>query len=113
MISVLLFSLFTVLSNSGIQTPDGWLALVTAALEQIPPVTLIPRFVLSLRELYAQETRASNTDAAFGFGSEFGHGALRSPIQFADIRRGGSDEQGEETQMEGWVQNVRHVKGRV
>ena len=98
--SVLLFALFTLLSNTGIQTADGWLILATAALVQIPPVTLIPRFILSMRELYAYEVQVGDTDTAFGFRSGLGHGTVRSAIQFADVRQDGNEEHGDEIQME-------------
>ena len=104
--SVLLFALFTLLSDAGIQTADGWLTLVAGGLEQTPPVTLIPRFILSLRELYAHEVQVGNIDTAFGFGSEFVHGTVRSTVRFVDVR------QGEEIQMEERIQDARLIESR-
>jgi len=110
-IVVLLFSVFTLLSSSDIQTASGWLVLVAAGLEQIPPVTLIPRFILSLRELDTRDVGASN-GTTLGFGSEFGHGAARNTLRFAGIGQDEDEDEGDEIQMEEWVQDVRHVESR-
>ena len=109
---VLLFGLFSLLVCTGIQTADGWLTLVAAGLIQIPPVTLIPRFILSLRELYAHEIRVGNTDTAFGFGSGFGHGTVRSAIRFADVGEDENEDEGDEIEMEERIQEVGRVESR-
>lgn len=59
------------------------LSVLCTVLQSIPPVTLVPRFVLGLRELCAHDLqygRGNNIDTAFGFGSERSVGT----IMFAD-----------------------------
>ena len=68
----------------------------------IPAFTLVPRFILSLRELYARDVqgrRGSNIDTAFGLASVSTHGALTT-IMFADGRQNGELEQSEEISLE-------------
>ena len=97
--SILAFSLFTVLTN----TLSEWAFILGGILQSIPPITLVPRFILNLRELYAcdlQGRRGSNIDTAFGFGSGFEQGAIRSAIIFAEPRQNESEEGGDEMKME-------------
>ena len=79
---------------------DGWWLLLGIA-ENTPPFTLVSRFILSLRKLYARNLRGrrgSNIDTAFGFTS--GYGAAASGIMFADSGQSDGLEHGEEIQME-------------
>ena len=72
-------------------------------MEMIPPYTLVPRFTLSLRKLYARDLRGrrgSNIDTAFGLTSASDHGAAVSPIMFVDDGQNEGLGQGEEIQME-------------
>ena len=74
-------------------------------MEYIPPYTLVPRFILSLRKLYARDLRGrpgSEIDTAFGFTSVSGHGAGASAIMFAEGGQNVGSEQDEEIQMEEW-----------
>ena len=55
---------------------NGWGILLLLG-EWIPISTLVPRFILNLRELYAydlQGRRGSNIDTAFGLTSASSHG---------------------------------------
>ena len=82
---------------------DGWWAIVLGGLRVIPTITLVPRFVLSFRELYARDLRSrrgSEMDTAFGLSSRFGHSAVGSAAVFADVGGNGGIEQGEEIEME-------------
>ena len=65
----------------------------------IPQFTLVPRFVLSLRALYAQDVqgrRGSDIDTAFGLGLSSDHGAAGSAIVFAAGGQNEEEEQGED-----------------
>ena len=82
---------------------DGGPLLLLGVMEAIPPYTLVPRFILSLRKLYVRDLRGrrgSEIDTAFGLTSAFGHGAAASTIMFADGGQNEGEEQGEEIQME-------------
>ena len=49
--------------------------------------TLVPRFILSLRELYARDlqgARPNDIDTAFGFTSASAHESALNTIQFAN-----------------------------
>ena len=90
------------LSNTVNPPTNGWLVLFWV-MSSIPVVTLVPRFILSLRKLYARDLggrHGSEIDVAFGFTSTFGHGADASVIMFADGGQNDGLEQGEEIQME-------------
>lgn len=55
-------------------------------LQYLPMYILTPRFILSIRELYArdiQERRGEGIDTGFGLSS--GCGAVRTAIVFADV----------------------------
>lgn len=89
------------LGDTGNIPVDGWREIPLGIVESIPPYTLVPRFILGLRKLYASDLRGKHggdIDTAFGFTSA--HGTVGSAIMFAD---GGQDErleQDEEIQME-------------
>ena len=86
MSSVVGFGLNCILVNAGLVPVDTWHAVLTTAVTQTLPFILFPRFVLNLRELYAQDLhgrRPRDIDTAFGLGSLSGHG-LSSTIVFAD-----------------------------
>ena len=82
---------------------EGWGAIPLALAQLIPPYTLVPRFILSLRKLYARDLRGrrgSDIDTAFGFTSVFSHGVDVNAIVFADGGQNKGLEQGEEIEME-------------
>ena len=94
--SILTFAIIAVLMFTGNVSVDGWQAILLGMMELISPCVLVPRFILSLRELYAcdlQGRRGSDINTAFGFTSGSGHGAVASTIM--------GEDQGEEIQMEG------------
>ena len=72
-------------------------------MESIPPYTLVPRFILSLRRLYARDLgggHGSDIDTAFGVTSTSGLDAAASAIMFADSEQNEGLEQGEGIQLE-------------
>ena len=108
--SVLVFSIISLLTNTTTAAPNAWFLFLSS----IPPFTLVPRFVLNLREIYARDVhvgRGSNMDTAFGFGTGFEQGAIRSAIVFAEPRRIRGEAEGEEMEME--VLEVDHTSGLV
>ena len=116
--SVFLFALLVVLYyDMGNDSADGWAFILTGVLQQIPPVTLVPRFILDLRELYARDSqggRESNIDTAFGFGSKFEHGTeVGSMIVFAGFGENGGNEWDDEIQLEEGIQEVYYTSSSV
>lgn len=102
-ISVLTAALLNELYSIQTIPSDGWWLLLGIA-ESIPPFTLLPRFILNLRELYVCDARGrlgyrGNIDSAFGFTSVSGDGAAASAIVFVDGQNEGL-EQGEEVELE-------------
>ena len=82
---------------------DGWWILLSGMAQCIPAFTLVPRFILSLRELYAHDVqgrRGSDIDTAFGFTTTYSHGATVTAVIFAGGGRNEGLEQGEEIAME-------------
>lgn len=56
-------------------------------IQYIPPFILVPRFILSLRKLYARDLQGrhgNDLDTAFGLTSAAGHSVTTSTIMFAD-----------------------------
>lgn len=85
---ILFFALINVLINSGDVPTDGWRLILLSAVEYIPTITLVPRFILGMRELYARDLqcrRGSEIDTAFGFISTSIHEAPVSTIMFAGV----------------------------
>ena len=101
--SILASALIDVLLLTGQIPTEGWRGLLIGMAQTIPCYTLVPRFILNLRKLYARDLRGrrgSEIDTAFGFTSAFGHGAAASTIVFADGRQNEGEEQSDEIQME-------------
>ena len=99
--SILTFALVNVLVNAGDVPMIGWRAILAGVMNYIPAYTLSPRFILSLRRLYARDVRGglgSDIDTAFGLTSLPGAGA--SAIVFANGGQNEGLEQGEGIQME-------------
>ena len=88
---------------AGISWNDrGWVVL-SGMIEYVPAFTLVPRLILSLRELYARDLqgrRGSEIDTAFGLALAPARDALASTIVFADGGESEDEEQGEVVQME-------------
>ena len=100
--SMLMYSIVNVIFYAASLSIDGWWILLMLA-QAIPIFTLVPRFILNLRELYARDLqgrRGSDIDTAFGLSSTPGHGPVASAIMFAEGGQNEGEEQGEEIQME-------------
>ena len=100
--SMLLYAAVTVMFDATRLSISGWWILLGVA-EYIPIFTLVPRFILNLRELYARDLqgrRGSDIDTAFGLTSASSHGPVASAIMFAEGAQNEGEEQGEEIQME-------------
>ena len=81
---------------------DGW-ELVLMVAQTIPIFTLVPRFILNLRELYARDLkgrRGCDIDSAFGLMSASSNGTVASAIVFADAGQNEREGQDEEIQVE-------------
>lgn len=100
---MLSYALVNMLVSARIIPTEGWWQILIAVSAYIPPFTLAPRFILSLRELHSgglQGRRGSNIDTAFGLTSAFGHDATALAVISADA---GQDEglgRDEEIRME-------------
>ena len=75
---ILTFALIDVLASTGNAPADGWPVILLGTMESVPPVTLVPRFVLGLRKLDARNVRGSEIDTAFGLTLASGRGAVAS-----------------------------------
>ena len=101
--SMLAYGLIDVLGSTGIIQAEGYAEIAMGIMELIPPFILVPRFVLTLRKVYARDLqgrRGSEIDTAFGLGSAVGRGAVASAIMFADAGENEGEVQGEEIQLE-------------
>ena len=84
--STLSYSLINILFYTANVPIDGWLVILVGMMKYVPAVTLVPWFILTLRELYAcevQNSYESDIDTAFGFGLVLGHSAAASVLMFA------------------------------
>lgn len=85
---MLIFTLFSFLGVIGDNAPgDTWATIPLGMIEYVPAFTLVPRFLLNLRELYARDLRGrcgGDIDTAFGLSSSFGRNAIASAIMFAE-----------------------------
>ena len=97
--SILTYSLINVLEfAANVPSDQGWIVLVTA-IQFVPAFTVAPRLVLSLRELYARDSRGrrgGDIDTAFGMTSVSGQSAAVTTMMFA----GAGQNEVEEIQME-------------
>ena len=103
MTSILTYALIDVLFFTRNLSANRWSGALLAMMAYIPPYTLVPRFILSLRKLYARDLRGrrgTDIDTAFGLTSAPNHGAVTSAIMFADAGHNEGLEQSEEIQME-------------
>lgn len=94
-------SLLAILFNTGDIPLGGWWILLGVP-QVIPPIVLVPRFILNLRALYAHDLQGRDgrdIDSAFGLSSGFIHDATASAIVFADSGENEGTEQGEEIQL--------------
>lgn len=108
--SILVMSLVGILYDVAGIPPGGWWILLDMT-QYIPPFTLVPRFILGLRAVYARDLqgrRGSDIDSAFGLSSGSVHGATATAIVFADGGQNEGEEQDEEIQM---VERTRNDLG--
>ena len=87
--SILTFALINVLIFTGNVSMDGWRVIPLATIQYVPAFTLVPRFILSLRKLYARDLRGrrgNEIDTAFSLTSASNHGAAAaSAIMFVFV----------------------------
>lgn len=103
--SILTYTLLNTLVVAAHIPMSGWWLLLIIV-QFIPTFTLVPRFILSLRQLYAHDLnggRGSEIDTAFGLApvSECREDAAANTIQFADAEQNDWLEQDEDILMEG------------
>ena len=94
-------NIVNVLAASGGSPTGGWL-LILSVLEFVPLITLTPRFILSIREMYVRDVRGrrgSGIDTGFGLSSS-GRDAGGTAIVFADVEQNERSEGIEEIPME-------------
>lgn len=99
--SILPYTLLDLLANAGNIPKGRWAVIIPFMVEYVPAITLVPRFILTVRELHArdlQRRRGSEIDTGFGLSSASGHGVVT--IIFADGGEYEVSEQGEEMPME-------------
>ena len=105
--SALPYALVIILTDvAGIPT-DGWRAIVLGPMSAIAMVTLVPRFIWTLRRLYERDLQerhcGSNNDMALGLSSASGRHAPISAIVFAGVGQNEGIEEYEEIRMQGAV----------
>lgn len=101
--SILAYALIDIMYYIATVPTNGWWIVLTVLPQSIPAVTLVPRFVLSLRELYARDVQGSherNIDTAFGAVSALHNSSALTEIVFADAGQNERPEENEEIQME-------------
>ena len=87
--SILLFILIELLNVYGYVPTDGWHFDLMLMLQYVPMFTLTPRFILSIRELYAldvQGRRGGGVDTGFGL-SLSGREADETRRVFANVEQ--------------------------
>ena len=102
--SILLFNIVAILPASETISTQGWGTLVLAVLEYVPVFILTPRFIISIRHLYASgatEDGLRDIDTGFGLSTLAARrGAGRSAIVFAED--GEELERGDEIGMDAY-----------
>lgn len=104
--SIFLFALIDILNLWQKLPTAGWWVLLTAV-QHVPVFALTPRFILSVRALYANQLRGRyrtrDIDTEFGFTSGNGLGVRETTVVFAGVGMTQSEEdeldQGEEIQL--------------
>lgn len=96
--SIVSSALFNLLVGTGNVPTDEWWRILIGIIQCTPPVTLVPRFILSLRQLYEhdiQGRRRSNIDTGSSVLSAFdciGVQGSAGAIKFMDAGRNESEE---------------------
>lgn len=68
---------------------EGWGMILATILANVPLYTLMPRFIMNVRELYARNIQGdcvSGIDTGFGLSSLYGSGAGEVGMVFADAQ---------------------------
>lgn len=86
--SIQVFNLVLVLSTLGKLPTEGAGWIIATILQYVPLFTFTPRFVISMRELYAQDTqgRVSGVDNAFGLSALSGRDTFGTMV-FAEVEQ--------------------------
>ncbi|KAF8553933.1 hypothetical protein OG21DRAFT_1603838 [Imleria badia] len=99
--AVFLYALVDTLAASGKLPTGGWQLVLLGILEWVPMYTLTPRFIVSVRELYARDVRGRRGEGIdTGFGLSSGRGAGGTAIVFADVEQNEGSEDVEEVPRE-------------
>ncbi|KAF8548545.1 hypothetical protein OG21DRAFT_1516179 [Imleria badia] len=101
-IAVFLFAFIEVLNTSGNISTEGWQADLSTTLGYVPIYALTPRFIMSIRELYARNVlgrRGEGIDTGFGL-SLSDRGAVGTAIVFADVQQNEGSDDVEDIPME-------------
>lgn len=102
--SVFLFATVDVLTYWANVPITGWWILLTGTLEYIPVFTLTPRFILSVRALYARDLqdprKLRDMDTDFGSGCSFSGSGSVTLVTNVGKSRGTWSQQYDEIQME-------------
>lgn len=101
--SMLLFDVIDVLGVGGKIPAGGWQFILTSILANVPMYTLTPRFIISMRELYARDVQCdhmSGIDTGFGLSTSCGHDVGGTGMVFADIGQNEGMDGVEEIPME-------------
>ncbi|KAN0092755.1 hypothetical protein V8E55_003539 [Tylopilus felleus] len=74
-LAIILFNLSNLLSTFGKVPAGGWQLVLLLIVEYGPIYTLAPRFILSMREMYAHDVRGrreGGNDTGFGYAGQNG-----------------------------------------
>ena len=96
-----MFAFINMLDILGYYPTLEWAMSLVCFLRSVPMFVLLPRFILSIRELYAQDVqgrRGEGIDTGFGL-SASSRSAVRTALRFADIEQNASEEDVEEVPM--------------
>ena len=103
--STLTYAFVVLLTDVARIPTDGWRAIVLGPISSVAMVTLVPRFILTLRRLYERDLQGrhcgSNNDMALGLSSASGRHAPVSTIVFANVEQNEGLEEYDERRMEG------------
>ncbi|KAF8135154.1 hypothetical protein EV363DRAFT_1447915 [Boletus edulis] len=100
-LAIFLFTLMNALAAAG-KLGSGLSQLILSVIAEFVPMwTLIPRFIISVRELYARDVQISRGEGIdTGFGLSSGRSAGEKAMVFADVEQDEGPEDVEETQRD-------------
>ncbi|KAG9316930.1 hypothetical protein JVU11DRAFT_3011 [Chiua virens] len=85
--AIFLLNSISLLTDWGSIPSDTWQSTLRSIVENVPAYTLAPRFIISIRELYARDVqgrRGGGIDTGFGMSTLSGNGAADASILFAE-----------------------------